>query len=198
MDAAAGCKLGDPVSEPVRRSSFPARALSIEAADAARLESGSLSHPQRVLGPHRVGIDGFTGVVVRAFHPDAIAVSLVLTEFDMIPMQPAGLRGLFACFLPEASLPLRYWLRFHFPDGSTWEREDPYRFPRTVGEMDLHLFGAYDPPTAFSLDPPHGGQGLWHPIPKPVALGYLIETIWGHHRANSDRLEEDFVLVIHF
>ena len=92
------------MSEPVRRSSFPARALSIEAADAARLGSGSLSHPQRVLGPHRVGIDGFTGVVVRAFHPDAIAVSLVLSEFDMIPMQPAGLAGAL-CLLPARGVP---------------------------------------------------------------------------------------------
>jgi len=125
----------------VRRSSFPARALNIEAADVARLGSGSLSHPQRVLGPHRVDIDGFTGVIVRVFHPDAIAVSLMLTDFDMIPMQPAGLRGLFACFLPEASLPLRYRLRFHFPDGNSWEREDPYRFPSTLGALDLHLLG---------------------------------------------------------
>ncbi|HEX5580303.1 MAG TPA: 1,4-alpha-glucan branching protein GlgB, partial [Gemmatimonadaceae bacterium] len=31
--------------------------------------------------------------------------------------------------------------RFHFASGDVWEREDPYRFTPTVGELDLHLFG---------------------------------------------------------
>ncbi len=79
--------------------------------------------------------------MVRAFHADAIAASLVLAESDVVPMQPAGTRGLFACFLPEAPMPLRYRLRFHFPDGNIWDREDPYRFPCSIGELDLHLFG---------------------------------------------------------
>ncbi len=54
---------------------------------------------------------------------------------------PRAARGLFACFLPEAPTPLRYRLRFHFSDGNLWDREDPYRFPCSVGELDLHLFG---------------------------------------------------------
>ena len=32
-----------------------------------------------------------------------------------------------------------YRVRFAFPDGNTWEREDPYRFGPTLGEVDLHL-----------------------------------------------------------
>ncbi len=40
----------------------------------------------------------------------------------------------FAAFLPRASLPLRYRLRFHFADGTAWERDDPYRFLPTLGE----------------------------------------------------------------
>jgi 1,4-alpha-glucan branching enzyme len=120
---------------------FPAWTVAVEASDAARLAAGELAHPQHVLGPHAVRVDGRAGIVVRAFKADAIAVSLVLEGDDVVPMQPARLRGLFACFLPEAALPLRYRLRFHFADGNTWEREDPYRFPCSLGELDLHLFG---------------------------------------------------------
>ena len=108
---------------------FPAWTLAVEAADAARLAGGDLADPQRVLGPHQVSLDGCPGVVVRAYHADAIAASLVLADFDVVPMQPAGTRGLFACFLPDAAMPLRYRLRLHFANGDIWERGDPYRFP---------------------------------------------------------------------
>jgi len=43
---------------------------------------------------------------------------------------PRGRRG-------DAGLPLR----FRFPGGDEIEREDPYRFLPTVGELDLHLIG---------------------------------------------------------
>src|SRR4030042_448246 len=92
-------------------------------------------------GPRGRGRLGRRGGGVAAFHADAIAASLVLAPSDVVPMQPAGTRGLFACFLPEAPMPLRYRLRFHFPDGEIWDREDPYRFPCSIGELDLHLFG---------------------------------------------------------
>jgi 1,4-alpha-glucan branching enzyme len=34
-----------------------------------------------------------------------------------------------------------YHHRFHFASGEAWERGDPYRFPVTLGELDLHLIG---------------------------------------------------------
>jgi 1,4-alpha-glucan branching enzyme len=49
--------------------------------------------------------------------------------------------GLFGAFLPGREAPLRYRLRFHFAGGATWERDDPYRFLPTLGELDLHLLG---------------------------------------------------------
>src|SRR5439155_6695515 len=36
--------------------------------------------------------------------------------------------------------PVGYRLRFYFADGGTWEREVPYRFLPTLGDVDLHLF----------------------------------------------------------
>jgi 1,4-alpha-glucan branching enzyme len=47
----------------------------------------------------------------------------------------------FEVFLPGARAPLTYRLRFHFHEGGTWERDDPYRFLPTLGELDLHLIG---------------------------------------------------------
>jgi 1,4-alpha-glucan branching enzyme len=55
-------------------------------------------------------------------------------------MEPIGEGGLFAVFLEGRSLPLRYRLGFEFPSGARWEREDPYRFLPTLGDLDLHLF----------------------------------------------------------
>ncbi|HEX6059043.1 MAG TPA: 1,4-alpha-glucan branching protein GlgB, partial [Gemmatimonadaceae bacterium] len=57
-----------------------------------------------------------------------------------VEMRRAG-GALFAAFLPNAPLPLAYRLRFHFAGGGSWERDDPYRFLPTIGEVDLHLFG---------------------------------------------------------
>ena len=37
--------------------------------------------------------------------------------------------------------PVPYRIRFGFPDGNTWELDDPYRFAPTLGEVDLHLIG---------------------------------------------------------
>jgi 1,4-alpha-glucan branching enzyme len=77
--------------------------------------------------------------VVRAFHPDAIACTLLLGA-EARPMLALG-AGVFAVFLAEAKAPLAYRLRFGFGNGSTWEREDPYRFLPSLGDLDLHLIG---------------------------------------------------------
>ncbi len=80
------------------------------------------------------------GTVVRAFHPDASAVSLLLPDVSPIPMTALG-SGLWAAAVPDVSPPLSYRLRFAFADGNDWERDDPYRFLPTIGELDLHLIG---------------------------------------------------------
>ncbi|HET9932615.1 MAG TPA: 1,4-alpha-glucan branching protein GlgB, partial [Polyangiaceae bacterium] len=54
------------------------------------------------------------------------------------PMTALG-DGLFAAFLPGVKLPLEYRLRFQFADGADWERDDPYRFLPTLGDIDQHL-----------------------------------------------------------
>ena len=93
--------------------------------------------PHAVLGAHPSVVGGTRGLVVRTFHPDAVGCS-VLIDRAARPMESFG-RGLFAAFLPHVELPFRYRVRFAFSDGATVEREDPYRFLPTVGELDLHL-----------------------------------------------------------
>ncbi|HEX5065829.1 MAG TPA: 1,4-alpha-glucan branching protein GlgB [Myxococcota bacterium] len=107
--------------------------------DVARLVDGLHADPHRVLGAHGAAQDGVEGCAVRAFHPDARSAECLLDGGAATPMTRVDARGLFACFLPGRRPPLRYRVRFHFPDGASWERDDPYRFLPTLGELDLHL-----------------------------------------------------------
>jgi 1,4-alpha-glucan branching enzyme len=108
-------------------------------ADVTRLIAGEHTDPHHVLGAHAATVNGAGGVMVRAMHPDAVAAECILSNGDPVPMEPIA-AGMFAVFLPGATLPLRYRLRLHFASGATVERDDPYRFLPTVGELDLHLF----------------------------------------------------------
>jgi 1,4-alpha-glucan branching enzyme len=101
-----------------------------------RLRAGEHDDPHNILGAHPA--PGGRGLVVRAYHPDASAAEC-LTEGKAVPMETVD-DGLFECTLPRASFPVTYRLRFHFANGATWERGDPYRFASTLGDMDLHLF----------------------------------------------------------
>ena len=81
---------------------------------------------------------GVSGVVVRVLQP-AAADCAVVVHGVATPLRAEG-DGFFAGFLPGATLPFRYHLRFIAEDGTTWERGDAYRHWPTIGEMDLHLF----------------------------------------------------------
>jgi 1,4-alpha-glucan branching enzyme len=98
------------------------------------LRRGESGEPHRILGPHPAH---GAGQLIRAFHPDAQG-ALCLLGGGWRRMQALG-GGLFAC-LVEGSEPSAYRLRFEFEGGSL-ERDDPYRFAPTLGELDLHLFG---------------------------------------------------------
>ncbi len=114
-------------------SSMTTSALAPAAEEISRLVRGEHHDPHAILGAHPAA----DGTVVRAFHPDAKAAELVATDGSTIQMQPLG-DGLWAAQIPEV-VPCR--TRFTFADGETWEREDPYRFGPTLGEVDLHLIG---------------------------------------------------------
>jgi 1,4-alpha-glucan branching enzyme len=110
--------------------------LQVRDADVGSLARGEHHDPHAVLGAHAMA----GGTVVRAFHPDASAVELLPAGGDDVEMQALG-DGLWAAQLPGLRPPLGYRLRFRFADGQDWERDDPYRFLPTLGELDLHLIG---------------------------------------------------------
>ncbi len=109
-------------------------------ADVKRLVRGDHTDPHAHLGAHPATADGRPGVVVRAFHPDAVAVDCLPATGNAFPLDRVD-RGLFAGFRGDTGLPFDYRLRFRFQDGRVWERGDPYRFLPTLGDLDLHLFG---------------------------------------------------------
>ncbi|GBD32194.1 1,4-alpha-glucan branching enzyme GlgB [bacterium HR33] len=110
--------------------------LEVPPDEAARLVAGEHPDPHRILGAHPAG----EGSVVRAFHPDAVRAECVLETGQSLAMVKLGEGGLFAALLPDIRPPFRYRIRFQFPGGGIWERDDPYRFLPTVSDLDLYLF----------------------------------------------------------
>jgi 1,4-alpha-glucan branching enzyme len=96
-----------------------------------------LHDPHATLGAHAQN----GGVVVRAFRPDAVAVVARPEGRDPVELAPADEPGLFEGVVADASLPLRYELELRYADGETVVLRDPYSFPPTLGELDLHLAG---------------------------------------------------------
>jgi 1,4-alpha-glucan branching enzyme len=109
--------------------------LAPPADEIARLVRGEHHDPHAILGTHAAP----GGTVVRAFHPDANRAALVAPNGGMLRMEPLG-DGVWAALVEDlAPGTFRYRVRFAFPDGNDWERDDPYRFGPTLGEVDLHL-----------------------------------------------------------
>jgi 1,4-alpha-glucan branching enzyme len=101
--------------------------------DLLRLTSGAHHDPHRLLGPHAAG-DRLT---IRAWQPGATAVSVV-TEQRTLPMERIG-ADLWAVVLRRRRVP-SYRFAVERSDGIEL-LDDPYRFPPSVGELDLHLIG---------------------------------------------------------
>jgi 1,4-alpha-glucan branching enzyme len=114
--------------------------LGIVPEDIERIVLVEHSDPHSILGAHPAVLDGQSGVIIRAFHPDATAANL-LRGSERLPMYASEAEGLFWCFLPGGSLPINYLISFTFADGSTWEHDTPYRFMPTLGEQDLYFVG---------------------------------------------------------
>ena len=115
---------------------------SIPRADLDRLLAGEHSNPHSILGAHPADVAGEPGVVIRALIPNAIYAECVLDDGRVVPFtrEVEGQADLYGVFVAGAALPLRYRFRFHYADGATWDRGDPYRFLPTLGDVDLHLF----------------------------------------------------------
>ncbi|HEX3540320.1 MAG TPA: 1,4-alpha-glucan branching protein GlgB [Acidimicrobiales bacterium] len=112
--------------------------IDILTRELAAVVSGDFHDPHQILGLHDTG----DGPVIRAYRPSAEAVRVVLPgDPGMATVDLAELRdGLFAGPVPEQAA-AGYQLLASYADGTVVTFEDPYRFPPTLGEVDLHLIG---------------------------------------------------------
>lgn len=100
------------------------------------LVDGQHNNPFAILGLHGSGENR----VVRTFQPGAKAVDLVERDGSKL----ASMRRVHKGGLYEAPIPPRkrsYALQITWESGETQLTEDPYRFPSTLGELDLYLLG---------------------------------------------------------
>ena len=107
------------------------------------------SDPFQVLGPHWIERDGRASIIIRAFHPTAVNVSVIAGSAERAASKIHP-EGLFEAVLspqdlqvaPDRSIaPASYRLRFRFADGSVMQGLDPYAFPPLLTDYDLYLSG---------------------------------------------------------
>jgi 1,4-alpha-glucan branching enzyme len=102
--------------------------------------AGAHADPHHVLGAHAAA----DGVRIRCWRPGAASVTAHLEDggagapVALARIHPAGI---FEALVPGATLPLAYELEISYPDGKSFRLHDPYAFPPTLGELDLHLVG---------------------------------------------------------
>src|SRR5262245_17922337 len=103
------------------------------------LVSGRHGDPFAVLGPHE---RGRANVVIRTLLPGAAKVSVILggEPVEEHPMQELHPAGLWETTVPGRS-GLVYRLRLTDHEGRTRDEDDPYRFPSTLPDYDLHRLG---------------------------------------------------------
>ncbi|MFH0878342.1 MAG: 1,4-alpha-glucan branching protein GlgB [Lentisphaerota bacterium] len=98
------------------------------------------STPYSVLGIHEIGGNN-PGVVIRAMQPYAEKVEVVDTAAGTsVPMNRLHQDGVYELFIPGRAR-FNYRLRMTGFDNHQWELDDPYRFPLTITDFDLYLFG---------------------------------------------------------
>jgi 1,4-alpha-glucan branching enzyme len=90
--------------------------------------------PFGVLGRHQDG----TKIVVRTFLPKAESVRI---EESGLQLERIPYTDLFVGAGQEADIPERYRLLWTDTQGNEHRQYDPYSFPASLGDLDLHLFG---------------------------------------------------------
>jgi 1,4-alpha-glucan branching enzyme len=124
-----------PAARKGRTSKSTTPAATLDNAELNRFLALRHPDPHRILGPHL--IDG--KIVIRVFRPEAERVELVVSKKAPRPFEKIDAAGLFEIQLPETKVP-SYQLKIEYPGNQRFTLRDPYSFPATVGELDLHLF----------------------------------------------------------
>ncbi|MGB4732931.1 MAG: 1,4-alpha-glucan branching protein GlgB [Candidatus Nanopelagicales bacterium] len=109
--------------------------MSAPHAELERILSGSHFDPHALLGRHRNG----DKVTIRTLKPHALSVDVQIGEltFPMTPETP----GIWVLFLSEKEIDTStYFFDTRYESGN-FHSYDPFAFPPTLGDMDLHLIG---------------------------------------------------------
>jgi 1,4-alpha-glucan branching enzyme len=113
--------------------------VSLDSRDIELIASSRHGDPFSILGPHEVDAAGRKSLAIRAFNPGAIE-AWVIEPRRMTPMKRLHDAGFFGGVLDDYLVPFRdYQIRFRFPDGAETEFADPYCYPPTLSDFDLHL-----------------------------------------------------------
>jgi 1,4-alpha-glucan branching enzyme len=100
------------------------------------IAAGRCRDPFAVLGVHNAG----NRRIIRTFQPQAASVALTDAAGKLLaPLHRVHAGGIFTAFMPPRIR--HYLLRVECGGGQTCEIEDPYRFPSSLGEVDLYLLG---------------------------------------------------------
>jgi 1,4-alpha-glucan branching enzyme len=94
-------------------------------------------NPHGVLGAHAE--KGRT--VIRALRPAACGIKARLDDGAEIELEQIHPGGVFEGAVDGAKPPLHYQLEVDYGATGSFTIEDPYAFPPTIGELDLHLIG---------------------------------------------------------
>jgi len=108
-------------------------------ADIDALVQGMHPDPFAVLGPH----DTAAGLAIRVFRPHTRGIELIveggaqIRQFDRVQVE-----GVYEIVVAGAARDdFDYRLRLLWPDGSSSEIDDPYRYGPVLTDFDLHLLG---------------------------------------------------------
>ena len=110
--------------------------ITVDPSELNHLVTLKHADPHRILGPHL----SEDGVSIRAFRPEAESVEVVVGKKRPQPMAKTHAAGLFEILLRDLAQVPSYRFNVHEPDGQLVALRDPYSFPPTLGELDLHLF----------------------------------------------------------
>jgi 1,4-alpha-glucan branching enzyme len=100
-----------------------------------RLVARDHHDPHGILGAHQAR----GGVMVRVYRPGAEAVQVVPEEGAPVRLRRVHADGVFGGKVPDTTARSRYEVETAYPGGFTTRGRDPYAFPPTLGELDLHL-----------------------------------------------------------
>ncbi len=117
--------------------------MTLQHAEIQAIVRGDHSDPFAVLGPHLVSGERGRAVAVRAFLPGAETARVIPLDPAPRPRKMERIHpdGFFEALFPGRRAVFPYRLEVVDHQGEARVTEDPYRFPSTLSNYDLHLLG---------------------------------------------------------